>query len=158
MHDRTELLHYEDFPVGKVAMTDSIEFTADFIRDFAAEWDPQPFHLDEAEGRSSVLGGLSASGWQVCSVITRLSVDAYAARSAGMGSFGVSEVRWIRPVLEGDRIRVRYTVLDRRVSSKRPEMGILTVLWEAIDQDGTLKATMTGIELIRVRQPAEAAR
>jgi acyl dehydratase len=149
-----DLLHYEDFHVGHVKTHGPFAMSADLIREYALEWDPQPFHLDEELAKNSVLGGLCASGWQVCAIMTRLMVDGYASKAAGMGSFGIREARWIKPVYAEDVLTLRYTVLEKRVSSSKPEMGIVTMRWEAIDQHGTVKTEMTGVNLFKVRNPA----
>jgi len=149
-----DLLHYEDFHVGDVKTHGPFAMSAELIREYAREWDPQPFHLDEELARNSVLGGLCASGWQVCAIMNRLMVDGYASKAAGMGSFGIRETRWIKPVYADDVLTLRFTVLEKRVSSSRPEMGIVTMHWEAIDQHGTVKTEMTGVNLFKVRNPA----
>jgi acyl dehydratase len=146
-----ELLHYEDFLPGDEREVGSYEITADLIREYASEWDPQPFHLDEDYAAASVLRGLCASGWQVCAIMNRLMVDAYARRAAGMGSFGIEEVKWIKPVYVGDVLTLGYKVLDKRVSRSKPEMGIVRMSWRALDQYRALKTEMIGINLMRVR-------
>lgn len=152
-----QLLHYEDFNVGDTNTFGAFAMSADLIREYAAEWDPQPFHLDEELASASVLGGLCASGWQVCAILNRLQVLAYANKAAGMGSFGVEQVKWIKPVYATDVLSLRYTVLEKRVSSKRPEMGIVRMRWEAVNQDGVVKTEMTGTSLMGVRAAFEAA-
>ncbi len=152
-----DLLHYEDFNIGETNTFGEFAMSADLIREYAAEWDPQPFHLDEELANASVLGGLCASGWQVCAIINRLMVLAYASNAAGMGSFGVDQVKWIKPVYAADVLTLRYTVLEKRVSSKRPEMGIVRMRWEAIDQHGVTKTEMTGTNLFGVRAARELA-
>lgn len=151
-----ELLHYEDFDIGDTNAFGAYAMSPELIREYAAEWDPQPFHLDEELANASVLGGLCASGWQVCAILNRLQVLAYANKAAGMGSFGVEQVKWIKPVFATDVLTLRYTVLDKRVSSKRPEMGIVRMRWEAVNQDGVVKTEMTGTNLIGVRAACEA--
>lgn len=146
-----DLLHYEDFSFGEENTFGAFEVTADLIREYARQWDPQPFHLDEELARNSVLGGLCASGWQVCAIMNRLMVDAYAARAAGMGSFGLREVKWMKPVYAGDVLTLHYKVLEKRISGSRPEMGIVTMNWQAVDQHGTVKTEMTGVNLFKVR-------
>ena len=146
-----ELLHYEDFAIGDVNTQGPYAMSADLIREYAREWDPQPFHLHEDLARNSVLGGLCASGWQVCAIMNRLMVDGYASRSAGMGSFGIQETKWLKPVYADDVLTLRYEVLDKRVSTRRPEMGIVTMCWQALDQHGTVKTEMTGVNLFKVR-------
>jgi len=146
-----DLLHYEDFPAGEVRAYGRWEVTPEEIVEFAAEFDPQPFHLDAEAGRDSILGGLSASGWHVCAMMNRMMVDAYLGRSASMGSFGIKEMKWLKPVLAGDVLTIRRTTLEKRVSARRPEMGIVTFRWEAVDEKGTVKAEMTGVNLVRLR-------
>lgn len=145
------LLHYEDFPEGEIITYGRWEVTADEIIDFAKDFDPQPFHLDEAAGRESILSGLAASGWHVCAMMNRMMVDAYLGRSAGMGSFGIAEMKWKRPVLAGDVLTIRRTTLEKRISRTRPEMGIITFRFEAINAQGTVTSEMTGTNLIRTR-------
>ena len=146
-----ELLHYEDFPAGEVTTYGGYEVTADEIKAFAAEYDPQPFHLDEEAGRASILGGLCASGWHLCAIMNRLNVDAYLARSAGMGSFGVEEVKWLRPVFPGETLSVRRTTLERRVSARRPDMGIVKFHWQVLNASGEIKLDSRGFNLFKVR-------
>jgi acyl dehydratase len=146
-----DLFHYEDFPLGEVLNYGAWKVTAEEIKEFAAEFDPQPFHLDEEAAKASLLGGLCASGWHVCALMNRMMVDAYMGKAASMGSFGVHEMKWLKPVRPGDVLSVRRRTLEKRISGKRPEMGIITFRWEALDGDGEVKAEMTGINLIRTR-------
>ena len=150
----SELLHYEDYALGQVGEHGPYRVTVEEIKDFARRWDPQPFHLDEEAGRQSLMGGLCASGWHVCAMMNRLMVDGYVNRSASMGSFGLSELRWAKPVFPGDELMLRYTVTDKRVSTRRPEMGIITMHFELSDQNGQLKLMADGVNLFRVRGAA----
>lgn len=147
-------LHFEDFPVGEVVTFGACKVTAEDIKAFAAEFDPQPFHLDEYAGTLSIAGALSASGWHTIAMTMRMMCDGYINASASMGSFGVEEVRWVKPVVPGDVLRVRRTTLEARRSSRRPEMGILTFRWQVFNQDEVLKLDMRGIGLMRVREVA----
>jgi acyl dehydratase len=145
------LLHYEDFPPDEVVEFGAYEVTAGEVKAFATEFDPQPFHLDEYAGKASVAGALSASGWHTVSMCMRMMYDGYLCRAASMGSPGVSEVKWTKPVFVGEVLSARRTTLARRISSKHPEMGILTFRWEVLNQHGELKLEMTGIGLFKVR-------
>jgi acyl dehydratase len=149
----SDLLHYEDFIVGESRDLGAYEVTAAEIKSFAREFDPQFFHLDEDRARSSVLGGLSASGWHTCGILMRLMVDGYLGNTAGMGSPGLDEVKWLKPVYAGETLRGRMTVLAKRQSRSRPEMGLVTMKWEALSATGEVKIDMTGINLIKVRAP-----
>jgi acyl dehydratase len=151
MDDAASLLHFEDFPVGEVITYGRYQVTAEEIVDFAREYDPQPFHIDEAAARASLLGGLCASGWHVCAIMMRLMVEGYFGRTASMGSTGIDEVKWLKPVRPGDVLSCRRTTLEARVSAKRPEMGIVKMHFDLFDAQGDIKAEMTGINLIRVR-------
>lgn len=146
-----DLLHYEDFPDGEVITYGAYAVTAEEIKAFAGSFDPQPFHLDEAAGRASILGDLCASGWHVCAIFNRINVDEYLARSAGMGSFGVEEVKWLRPVFAGETLSVRRTTLERRVSARRPEMGIVKFRWQVLNGGGEVKLDTRGYNLFKVR-------
>ncbi|MGI9462576.1 MAG: MaoC family dehydratase [Aestuariivirgaceae bacterium] len=147
----TGLLHFEDFPVGEVVTYGAYEMTAEEIKAFAAEFDPQPFHLDEAAGAKSIAGGLSASGWHTIAVNQRLMYDGYLKHTASMGSFGVEEVKWLKPVFAGDVLTTRRTTLEARVSSSQPDMGILKMRWQLFNQTGELKLDMLGTGLVKVR-------
>jgi acyl dehydratase len=146
-----ELLHFEDFAVGQVIDLGSYAVTAAEIREFASEFDPQPFHLDEAAGRASLLGGLAASGWHVCAMFMRLLADGWLNKTASMGSNGVPEVKWLKPVLAGEVLSGTVTIISKRVSSKRPEMGIFQCLFELFNQAGVKKTEMTAVVFMRVK-------
>jgi acyl dehydratase len=144
-------LFFEDFPTGEIVDYGSYEVTAEEIISFAREFDPQPFHIDESAAEASLLGRLSASGWHVCAMVMRMMVDGYFGRTASMGSTGVDEMKWLKPIFAGDRLWCRRTTLESRVSAKRPEMGIVKLRWELYDARGEKKAEMVGINLVRVR-------
>jgi acyl dehydratase len=151
MTDSAPEFFFEDFPVGQVVDYGSYHVTAEEIVSFAREFDPQPFHVDESAAKASMLGGLSASGWHICAIVMRMMVDGYFGRTASMGSTGIDEMKWLRPVFAGDRLSCRRTTLAGRVSAKRPDMGILTLRWELFDDKAEKKAEMTGINLVKVR-------
>jgi acyl dehydratase len=146
-----ELLHFEDFAVGQVIGLGTYAVTAEEIREFASEFDPQRFHMDEAAGEASLLGGLAASGWHVCAMLMRMMADSWLNKSASMGSNGVPEVKWLKPVLAGETFSGRVTILTKRVSSKRPEMGIFQCLFELFNNAGEKKTEMTAMVFMRVR-------
>jgi acyl dehydratase len=149
----SELLHYEDFPVGTVIPFGGYHLSKEQVIEYAHEWDPQPMHLDEAAAKDSVLGGLAASGWQTSAIVVRLAVEAYANKSAAMASNSMEEVKWLKPVYAGETLTGRATVLERRVSSKRPEMGILKMKFELFNTAGEPKCEITGVQFMRVRHP-----
>lgn len=147
-----ELLHFEDFPIGEALDFGNYLVSAEEIYEFAREFDPQPFHIDEEAAKASLLGGLSASGWHVCAIMMRMIVDGYYGRTASMGSTGIDEVKWLKPVRPGDRLSCRRTTLEARISARRPEMGIVKMRYEIFDAAAEKKAEMTGINLIKVRR------
>lgn len=144
-------LHFEDFPVGEVVTFGACKVTAEDIKAFAAEFDPQPFHLDEYAGTLSIAGALSASGWHTIAMTMRIMFDGYIKDAASMGSFGVDEVKWLKPVFAGEVLSCRRTTLDARVSSSRPEMGIVTFGWLVSNQHAEAKLDMRGTGLFQVR-------
>jgi acyl dehydratase len=144
------LLHYEDFPTGEVIEFGDKLVTKDEIIEFAAEFDPQPHHLDEEAGRASMLGALSASGWHTCAMQMRMIVDGFWLRSAALGGAGVDEVRWMKPVKVGDRLRLRRTTLDKHVSKSKPHMGFLKFRFDLFNQREQVMET-TGTFIVAVR-------
>jgi acyl dehydratase len=148
-----DLLHYEDFPEGMIVPFGSYYLSREEVIAYAREWDPQPFHMDEEAAKNSVLGGLAASGWQTSAILVKLAVEAYANRSAAMASNSMEEVKWLKPVYAGETLTGRGTVLSRRVSSKRPDMGILRFKFELFNMAGELKTEITGVQFMRVRHP-----
>ncbi|HEU0150771.1 MAG: hypothetical protein V7634_4912 [Bradyrhizobium sp.] len=140
---------FEDLKVGQRRELGSFTFTADDIKRFATQFDPQPFHLDEEAGRNSLFGGLAASGWHVGSVCMKLLVadnERLAALARARGeevavggpSPGFRELRWLKPVLAGDTISFASEVESLRASSSRPEWGILQARNTGINQRGEL--------------------
>lgn len=138
---------FEDMEIGVPRAFGSFTFTAEAIKKFAAQFDPQAFHLDEEAGRKSLFGGLAASGWHVGSVCMKLTVaDAQrqmrdaAARGEEIAVWGPSpgfrELRWIRPVLAGDTISFSSVVETKRISEKRPQWGVLQARTSGVNQRG----------------------
>jgi acyl dehydratase len=142
--EMTSKLHWEDFQPGAVAIYGPRLVTREEIVAFAAEFDPQPMHLDEAAASATMLGGLGASGWHTCCLLMRMIADGFILDSSSMGGPGVDEVRWLKPLRPGTRIRIRSSVLDTRASTSRPEMGLVKFLFEVLDDaDATLTTLST---------------
>jgi acyl dehydratase len=127
---------FEDFAEGGSIDLGSKDVTAEEIVEFAREFDPQPMHLDEAAGRASILGGLSASGWHTCAIFMRLLCDAVLLDSTSQGAPGVDRIKWKKPVLAGDRLSGTMTVLAKRPSKSRPSLGLVTMRSELVNQRG----------------------
>ena len=147
-----ELLHFEDFAVGQVIDLGSYAVTAAEIREFANEFDPQPFHLDEAAGKASILGGLAASGWHVCSILMRMIAVSWLNKSASMGSNGVSEVKWLKPVLAGETLsgsRDHYCPSGFPPSARK--WAFLNACLSSSMKSGVKKTEMTAVVFMRVK-------
>ena len=144
---------FDDLKVGMRFKSEAVTVSKDDIVRFAREYDPQPFHLDEEAARHSVLKGLSASGWQSSAILVRLAVDAYANRSAALGSKGFDEAKWLRPVYAGETLTRRVTVLSKRRSASKPGIGIMKCLFELLNTAGEKKIEMTGVQFMKVRHP-----
>lgn len=143
--------YFEDFAPGMVLEFGDRLITAEEIVAFAREYDPQPFHLDEAAGRQTHFGGLVASGWQTCGIMMRLMVDHYLHPETSLGSPGLDELRWLRPVRPGDRLRVRLEVLETKPSRSRPEMGTIRQRTEVLNQKGEVVMSTVSVGMIRRR-------
>jgi len=115
------LLYLEDFAVGQIFRSGSLTVEAADIKTFAAQFDPQPFHLDEAAAKASLFGGLAASGWHTTAMTMRLLVDGGVPIAGGIIGAGAEELRWPRPVRPGDRLRVESEVLEIVLSRTRPQ-------------------------------------
>jgi acyl dehydratase len=144
---------WEDFQPGDVLESTRAPVTKAEILEFAAEFDPQPFHLDEEAAAASLLGGLCASGWHTCAMMMRMMCDLYILDSASLGAPGIEELRWSKPVFPGDVLTVRRSCLERRVSASRPERGLTRFLWEAFNQKGEPVATLRYWALFSRRHP-----
>ncbi|EAU42247.1 hypothetical protein FP2506_05396 [Fulvimarina pelagi HTCC2506] len=142
----------EDFTEGRVFDLDPYEVTKEEIVEFAKEWDPQPFHLDEEAGKGSMLGGLSASGWHLCGMMMRMICDAYLLDSTSQGSGGVNYMDWKSPVRPGDRLTGTSTVVSSRASTKKPHLGIVTIRTEVANQRGEPAAVCEHLLLCLTRK------
>jgi acyl dehydratase len=150
--------YFEDFVAGTVADYGSRLVTREEILGFAAEFDPQPMHLDEDAARASMLGGLAASGWHTCGLAMRMIADGPLHDSSAMGSPGVDEVRWLRPLRPDDRVTLRVTVAETRVSQSRPELGFVAFDLALLNHRGATIMTMRiTLMLGRRRVAGEAA-
>lgn len=149
----TQTLYLEDFTVGHIHKTDASEtLSADDIKSFAAQYDPQPFHLDEAAAARSFFGGLAASGWHTAALTMRLLVKTLPI-SGGIIGAGFEEFRWPRPTRPGDRLRVEVEVLELKFSQSKPRQGFLKHRVTTFNQDDQPVLVMTG-NLLVPRRPA----
>lgn len=148
-------MHYEDIAVGDVERFGRIEVTREEIFAFAARYDPQAFHLDDAAAASGPFGTLTASGWMTASLTMRMMVEQWAATGfVSRGGAGIDELRWTRPVRPGDVLSVLSTVLERRRSKSRPEVGFIRSRVETLADDGAVVMTMIVNGMVATRDPA----
>jgi acyl dehydratase len=145
--------YWDDYEVGQKFDLGSTSFTADEIVSFARQYDPQSFHVDAAAAGQSMFGGLIASGWHVTAKLMRLFVDNYVDQRTALGSPGVDEVRWLKPVRPGDTLSASVECAGKVPSRSRPEMGIVQEQWRATNQKGELVMTLKGTNMVR-RRPA----
>lgn len=149
-----EPLYPEDLQVGQRFVSGSHQLDEAEIKAFAAQFDPQPFHLDDEAAKNSIFGGLAASGWHTAAITMKLLVDGGAPATGGVIGAG-GEIAWPRPTRPGDRLHVESEVLDITPSRSRPERGMVTMRSETINQRGEIAQVMT-MKLVVPRRPAPA--
>jgi acyl dehydratase len=137
--------YFEDFEVGKTIEVGTRTISEEEIISFARQFDPQPFHVDKEAAAQSIYGGVIASGWHTCSMMMRMMVDGFLGKTASMGSPGVDEVRWLKPVRGGDTLTVTTTALAVHPSRSKADRGVVHTLWQAINQHGEVVATVKGM-------------
>jgi acyl dehydratase len=136
--------YWEDFQVGERAELGRHTFTEAEIVEFGRHYDPQPFHVDVENAKRSAFGGLIASGWQTCAIGMRLMVESYISQTVSLGSPGIDNIRWLKPVRPGDTITYSRIVLESRASATRKGVGLVKHRWEAVNQRGEPVLTMEG--------------
>jgi acyl dehydratase len=151
------MLYLEDFTPGRVLPLASQAVTAEAIIEFALEFDPQPMHLDEEAGKASILGGLAASGWHTASLFMRMMYDGWLAGSSSEGSPGIEFMEWKRPVLAGDTLSGRSTVMEARRLQSRPGIGLVKFLHEVTNQNGDVVMRGENPIMFRARTNGEDA-
>jgi acyl dehydratase len=127
--------YLEDYAVGQKFHAGPLRIDKERIKLFAAEFDPQPFHLDEEAARDTIFGGLAASGWHTAAVTMRLLVDSDLKPAGGIVGAGADEFRWPRPVRPGDELRTESEVLEVRPSRSRPHQGLIKVRTTTLNQN-----------------------
>ncbi len=146
--------YFEDIELGRTACFGHYDVTREEVVDFASKYDPQPFHLDDAAAAATHFGRLSASGWHTCAMTMSMLVENLKAnRQAGLGSPGIDQLRWIKPVFPGDTLRCESTVVEKRRSKSRPDMGIFKSKLTVFNQDDEPVMSMISNGLIQVRDP-----
>ena len=145
-------LYFEDVKIGDTERFGHYEVTREEIIEYARQFDPQPFHLDEEAGKASPFGGLIASGWHTGAMLIRMLNDHSIPRAATSGALGFDDLKWVKPVRPGDILSVETRVLDKTESRSRPEIGVVKVESRVLNQAGELKMSLVSIVLYRRRR------
>lgn len=144
--------YFEDYIAGSVHEYGSIAVEQEEIISFAERFDPQVFHTDPEGAKNTIFEGLIASGWHTCGLMMRLFVDHFLPKVASLGSPGVDELRWNKPVRAGDELSIRVNVLETKRSRSKPDRGIVHSLIEVMDQDRDVVMSMKAVNLFLCRQ------
>ncbi|HEV7664922.1 MAG TPA: MaoC family dehydratase [Chloroflexota bacterium] len=148
--------YFEDFPAGLTVELGSASLTADEIITFARRYDPQPMHTDAVAGAQSIYGSLIASGWQTAGCYMRLLVDSVIGDSASLGSPGIDNLRWLKPVKPGDVLRGRFSVLEANLSRSRPDWGIVRSRGELVNQSDETVMQVEAVNFFARRPKSQA--
>lgn len=143
--------YFEDYVPGSVLEYGAITVTEEDMIEFAERFDPQPFHVDADAAAEGPFGGLIASGWHTASVMMRLVADHYLSKVASLGSPGVDELRWTRPVRPGDSLRVRVSIMETRRSRSKPDRGVVRSRVEVVNQRGDVVMSLEALNILRCR-------
>ncbi len=135
--------YFENFQVGDIIdLGHTAPITTEEIINFARQYDPQPFHIDPEQAKETFFGGLIASGWQTCSLLMRLMVDSLINDTISLGSPGIDEIRWYKPVRPGDALHARLTIISTTASRSRNDLGIVRSRSEVFNQKDELVASL----------------
>ena len=150
---QTPKYYWEDFPVGHHLQRGGMPVSREAVLEFARQFDPQSFHVDEEVARHGLFGGLCASGWHTCSMAMRLMVTNFLLESSSQGSPGLENIKWLKPVFPGDTLRLQHTVIESRPMTKRLDVGLVRTVWAMFNQRGEQVLHMEGWGMFRRRTP-----
>jgi acyl dehydratase len=149
------VIYLDDLEVGSESYFGQVEVTREEVIDFARKYDPQPFHLSDEAAAKTHFGRLAASGWHTCAMVMGvIARHVVATEQAGLGSPGIDELRWLKPVFPGDTLHVRSKIIEIRPSRSKPEIGSFRSATTVTNQDDVPVLTFTSIVLMR-RRPAQ---
>ena len=149
-----DMIYFEDLVVGTKQAYGRYEVTREEVIEFATKYDPQPFHLDDDAAAQTHFGRLSASGWHTCAMVKAMLVENFMGqKSAGLGSPGLEDLKWKKPVYPGDTLRVESELIEKRRSQSRPEMGLTKTRIQVFNQNDQMVMESTNIGLMQVRDP-----
>lgn len=144
--------YFEDYVPGLVLEYGTIPLSEAEIIDFAMRFDPQYFHTDPEAAKAGPYGGLIASGWHTAAVMMRLAADYYLSKVASLGSPGIDEIRWTRPVRPGDSLRIRVSILEAKRSTSKPDRGVVRASIEVLNQNQERVMSMKAMNIFRCRR------
>lgn len=147
---------WEDFTEGAEFSFGEATPTREEMIAFASAYDPQPFHLDDDAAAASLFGGLCASGWHTCSMAMRLMVTNFLGQSSSLGSPGMENLKWLKPVYPGDVLQLTQHIVESRPMASRPDVGLIRSQWQMVNQHGQPVMQMEGYGMFRRRTPAAA--
>ena len=152
MSEDGHMIYFEDITVGTKSKFGSYNVTREEVIEFAQKYDPQPFHLDDNAAAKTHFGRLAASGWHTTAMTMAMVVEnILSTKQAGLGSPGIDELRWLKPVFPGDTLRCETEVLEKRQSNSRPEMGSYRSKMQVFNQNDEPVLSFISIGLISVR-------
>jgi acyl dehydratase len=144
--------YFEDYVPGTVCEFGQVRVSEDEIIKFARRFDPQYIHIDPGAAMQGPFGGLIASGWHTAAMTMRLVVDHFLPQTASLGSPGIDELRWLRPVRPGDVLRVRVSVIEATRSRSKPDRGIVHTVMEVLNQNGEVALSLKAMNIIACRK------
>jgi acyl dehydratase len=145
------MIYFEDVQVGETQRFGRYEVTREEIIEYARQFDPQPFHMDEAAAKASMFGGLIASGWHTGAMLIRMINDHAIPGAATTGALGFDDLKWLKPVRPGDVLSAETRVIDKTESRSRPEIGVVKIESQVLDQRGEVKMSLISLVLYRRR-------
>ena len=143
--------YFDDYETGSIHEFGPVTMEEGELIAFARKYDPQSIHIDPEAAAAGPFKGLISSGWHTIALLMRLYVDHYLSANASLASPGVDELRWLKPVRPGDQLRLRVTVLEKRLSRTKPDRGLVFSLLEGFNQDGDLVCSFKGMNMMGVR-------
>ena len=150
-------IYFEDIEVGRVMSLGATRVTTADIKAYARAFDPQPLHLDEAAAKLTMIGRLCASGWHSCAILMRLVCDGLLLDAASLGSPGMKEVKFLKPVFPDEALTGRYTCQAKRVLKSRPDVGSCQMIFELLNANGDTLLSWDTTQFMKLRTPSATA-
>ena len=147
-----KLIYFEDIQVGQKIQLGSISVTKKEIISFAKQYDPQPFHVNEEKAKESLFEGICASGWHTCSLFMKILYEGFLINAASLGSPGMDEIRWLKPLRPGDTITGVGEVMTKKPSKSKPNLGSLIISYRVFNQGDELIMTLISRAIMQIRQ------